>query len=99
MNYLVKLPNTYSYIVSILFYEQFTSMKEQNRTLNIQNFNTSEELFKSVTKEGSLGLLALGWQGLFLWRKKRLELGELFPPVGNTPKKDDAAESGQEKNI
>lgn len=55
-------------------------MKEHNRNLEIKSFNNSEDLYKSITKEGSLGLLALGWQGLFLWRKKRAELGEVYPP-------------------
>ncbi|MGE5365168.1 MAG: hypothetical protein ACM3SM_13645 [Bacteroidota bacterium] len=73
-------------------------MKEHNRNLEIKSFDNSEELYKSITKEGSLGLLALGWQGLFLWRKKRIELGEDSPPVENTVK-NGTAETGPEKNV
>lgn len=54
--------------------------KKQNRNLEQQSYNSIDELYKSITKEGSLGLLALGYQGLMLWRKKRIELGEVFPP-------------------
>ena len=50
------------------------SEQEQNRQLKIENFGSWEELYNSVTKEGSLGLLALGYKGLLLWRKKRDEL-------------------------
>ena len=39
-------------------------------------FNSDEELYKSIDKNGSLGLLALGAKGLLLWRKKREELSE-----------------------
>lgn len=49
-------------------------IKEQNRTLEIQNFETEDDLYKSITKEGSLGLLAMGYKGLLLWRKKRDEI-------------------------
>ena len=49
--------------------------KENNRKLETQNFNTEEELYKSITKEGSLGLLAYVYTGLRLWRKKLKELG------------------------
>jgi len=42
--------------------------------LELQHFNSFDELYESVTKEGSLGLLALGYKGLLLWRKKRTEL-------------------------
>ena len=38
------------------------------------NYNSYDELYKSITKEGSLGLLALGAHGLLLWRKKREEI-------------------------
>lgn len=32
---------------------------------------TEEERLKNVPLKGSLGLLALGYQGLLLWRSKR----------------------------
>ena len=54
--------------------EIIVGQKEHNHTLESQNFNTPEELYNSITKEGSLGLLALGYQGLLMWRKKRAEL-------------------------
>jgi len=47
---------------------------QQNRKLKLQHFNSYDELYESITKEGSLGLLALGYKGLLLWRKKRTEL-------------------------
>lgn len=47
--------------------------KEHNRKLEVQNYTNSDELYKSITKEGSLGLLALGYKGLLMWRKKRDE--------------------------
>ena len=62
---------------------------KQNRDLEQQNFNSIDELYKSITKEGSLGLLALGYNGLMLWRKKRIELGEAFPPKTKTPKQNE----------
>jgi hypothetical protein len=46
----------------------------ENSNLEVQNFASNEELYASITKEGSLGLLALGASGLLLWRKKRAEL-------------------------
>lgn len=55
--------------------------QHNNRELHSQNFASDTELYASITKEGSLGLLALGSRGLFLWRKKRVDLGEVFPPV------------------
>ena len=47
---------------------------DTNKHLEIHNFSSNEELYSSITKEGSLGLLALGAKGLLLWRKKRAEL-------------------------
>lgn len=47
---------------------------QQKRKLEQEHFNSFDELYESVTKEGSLGLLALGYKGLLLWRKKRNEL-------------------------
>lgn len=47
---------------------------ENNRKLENENYNSFEDLYKSIKKEGSLGLLALGYHGLELWRKKRNEL-------------------------
>ena len=47
-----------------------------NRKLEEQNFENENELYNSITKEGSLGLLALGYRGLFMWRKKRVELSK-----------------------
>ncbi len=49
----------------------------ESRKLETQNFSSYDELYKSITKEGSLGLLALGARGLLLWRKKRAELEAL----------------------
>lgn len=49
--------------------------KELNNLKEIQ-FDSYEELYKTITKEGSLGLLALGARGLQLWRKKREELSK-----------------------
>ncbi len=50
-----------------------------NRELHSHNFASTEELYSSITREGSLGLLAIGSQGLLMWRQKRAELGEVFP--------------------
>lgn len=50
---------------------------KHNRNLQHQSFKNSEELYESITKEGSLGLLALGYKGLMLWRQKRNELESL----------------------
>jgi hypothetical protein len=50
-----------------------TKMNE-NLKLEIQNFSSNDELYNAITKEGSLGLLALGDSGLLLWRRKRAEL-------------------------
>ena len=52
-----------------------------NRELQKHNFSSRKELYASITKEGSLGLLAMGAQGLLMWRQKRKELGEVFPPT------------------
>lgn len=50
-------------------------MKENhNRKLEHQNFNSEKEFYKTITKEGSLGILAYGYRGLLLWRKKKAEL-------------------------
>ncbi len=46
----------------------------EKQKLEIQNFSSYDDLYASITKEGSLGLLALGAAGLMLWRKKRAEL-------------------------
>ena len=48
----------------------------QNRNLQKEHYQTLDDLHKSIKKEGSLGLLALGYRGLELWRKKRKELEE-----------------------
>jgi hypothetical protein len=47
--------------------------KEYTKELETRNFSSIEDLYKSITKEGSLGLLALGALGLRLWRGKRSE--------------------------
>ncbi len=59
---------------------------EQNKNLTTENFNSLDELYKSITKEGSLGLLALGYKGLLLWRKKRTELENEEKEFGNEKK-------------
>lgn len=46
----------------------------QNYKLDIQDYSSYDELYASITKEGSLGLLALGALGLLMWRKKRAEI-------------------------
>lgn len=46
----------------------------ETKHLEIKNFSSFEELYSSIPKEGSLGLLALGAKGLLMWRKKRDEL-------------------------
>ncbi len=46
----------------------------EDRKLEVQNYSSLDELYSSITKEGSLGLLALGARGLLLWRKKRVEI-------------------------
>jgi len=51
--------------------------KQHNRNLEKKNFTSTKELYNSITKEGSLGLLALGYKGLLMWRKKRIELESL----------------------
>jgi hypothetical protein len=40
-----------------------------------------------IPAEGSLGLLALGYRGLVIWRKRRQEVRELQAKM--TPKKED----------
>ncbi len=50
------------------------SKKNEDRILEEQNYSSFDELYSSITKEGSLGLLALGARGLLLWRKKRAEI-------------------------
>ena len=52
-----------------------------NRAAHLQHFGTSEELMNSITKEGSHGLWDTGYQGLLMWRQKRNELGDVFPPT------------------
>lgn len=46
----------------------------KDRKLETKNYSSYDELYSSITKEGSLGLLALGAKGLLLWRKKRTEI-------------------------
>ena len=50
------------------------STKQHNRNLETQQFANEDELYKSIPQEGSLGLLALGYKGLLMWRKRRNEL-------------------------
>ncbi|MGD8781531.1 MAG: hypothetical protein PVH88_21515 [Ignavibacteria bacterium] len=47
---------------------------EHNRNLQKENYESFDDLYRSIEKEGSLGLLALGYRGLEMWRKKRKEL-------------------------
>jgi hypothetical protein len=47
---------------------------DENLKLETRNYNSNEELYAAITKEGSLGILALGSSGLLLWRKKQAEL-------------------------
>jgi len=54
--------------------DRFKKHNPQNYKLDTQHFSSIDELYSSISKEGSLGLLALGAQGLLLWRKKRAEL-------------------------
>jgi len=49
-------------------------MEKSNNKLEIQNFNSMEELYNSIDEKGSLGLLALGAIGVLMWRKKREEI-------------------------
>jgi hypothetical protein len=42
--------------------------------LQKENYESFDDLYRSIEKEGSLGLLALGYRGLEMWRKKRKEL-------------------------
>ena len=53
-----------------------TDLKE-SRTLETQNYSSYDELYASIKKEGSLGLLALGAKGLILWRKKRTDIEKI----------------------
>ena len=46
----------------------------QNYKLETRDYSSSDELYASIEKEGSLGILALGALGLLMWRKKRAEL-------------------------
>lgn len=54
--------------------DELKKQNPQNYKLDVQNFSSYEEVYKSITKRGSLGILALGAVGLKLWRKKREEL-------------------------
>ena len=48
--------------------------QNEDRKLETQSYSSLDELYSSITKEGSLGLLALGAKGLLIWRKKRAEI-------------------------
>ena len=54
--------------------EQETPLK-----LEIQDFESLDDLYASIDENGSLGLLALGALGLTLWRKKREEIQKTKP--------------------
>lgn len=41
-------------------------------------------LVYTIPLEGSLGLLALGWQGLTRWREKRAEVEDVKPATDET---------------
>ncbi len=49
----------------------------KHRKLTIEKYSSFDELYSTLTKEGSLGLLALGAKGLLLWRKKRAEIEKI----------------------
>ena len=38
------------------------------------HYNSYQEFYESIPEEGSLGILALGAQGIISWRRKREEL-------------------------
>ncbi|MCL4540269.1 MAG: hypothetical protein M1378_11860 [Bacteroidetes bacterium] len=46
----------------------------QNYRMENRSYASYDELYDSITKDGSLGLLALGSRGLLIWRKKRAEI-------------------------
>jgi hypothetical protein len=54
----------------------------QNYKLDKSDFPSYDELYNSIPKEGSLGLLALGALGLKLWRKKRADIEKAEQPAG-----------------
>jgi hypothetical protein len=45
---------------------------EKKNTVKARQFNSGDSY--EIPVEGSLGLLALGWQGLKRWREKRNEV-------------------------
>lgn len=55
--------------------DELKKYNPQNYEMSSKQFSSFDDLYNSITKEGSLGLLALGAVGLKLWRKKRAELG------------------------
>ncbi len=46
-------------------------MEKQIKSIAALNFSTTKGEDYKITKEGSLGLLALGHVGLIAWRKKK----------------------------
>jgi len=48
--------------------------EEKELKLEVEHYSSFEDIYKNITKEGSLGVLALGAVGLKLWRKKRAGL-------------------------
>ncbi len=49
----------------------------KHQKLTIEKYSSFDELYSTLTKEGSLGLLALGAKGLILWRKKRTDIEKI----------------------
>lgn len=56
---------------------------EKKNTIEARQFNPGDKY--EIPVEGSLGLLALGWQGLKRWREKRNEVMQAI----KSSKKDD----------
>jgi hypothetical protein len=52
-----------------------------NRESHAHSFAVTENTYSTITKEGSLGVFAVGTEGLLMWRQKRAELVEVFPPT------------------
>ena len=42
--------------------------------VQVEKYDSVDDLYASITEEGSLGLLALGAMRLMLWRKKKAEI-------------------------
>jgi hypothetical protein len=66
--------------------KQTTSDRPVLPELEILRFDSYEDLYESITVDGSLGILALGAVGVMVWRQKRMEAG-WKPPVPDIKKK------------